>query len=259
MSGILWNEIVFGPIKSRRLGTSLGVNLLPGKLKICTFNCIYCECGWGKQIETIQDKVYSRNDIISTLELRLKQLKSENAIINSITFAGNGEPTMHPDFALIVDDVVRLRNEYFPEAKTTCLSNSTLAFDVKVRTVLLKLDNVMMKLDAGSQEMFNTINRPFSTIDVNSIVNHLIEFNGKLTIQSLFLKGEYNGEIVDNTTEEELIIWLDKIAKIKPQKVIIYPIDRETPARNLQKLTNEELNSIANRVEKIGIKCEVYS
>jgi wyosine [tRNA(Phe)-imidazoG37] synthetase (radical SAM superfamily) len=259
MSGILWNEIVFGPIKSRRLGSSLGVNLLPGKLKICTFNCVYCECGWGKEIIDIAANVYTHNDIISTLETRLKELVKEQKSIDSITFAGNGEPTMYPEFSEIVNDVINLRDKYFPEAKTTCLSNSTIAFNPKVRAALLKLDNVMMKLDAGSQEMFNTINRPFQPISIEEIVTNLTEFNGKLIIQSLFLKGDLNGEIIDNASPKELDLWLGKIAVIKPKKVIIYPIDRETPASNLQKLSVEEMNYIASRVESLGIPCEVYS
>lgn len=258
MSGKLWGDIVFGPIKSRRLGISLGINLLPGNLKICTFNCVYCECGWGEEIDAIEDKVFTYDEIISTLEDRMKQLKSMGETIDSITYAGNGEPTMHPDFARITDHVIALRDTYFPNAKTACLSNSTLAYDATVRNALLKLDNIMLKLDAGSQEMFDIINRPFTPIDMDDIVEHLIEFKGKLTIQTLFLKGEYEGEIIDNTSESEIKLWLDKIVAIQPQKVIIYPIDRSTPARHLQKLSNEQMQEIAHRVEELGLKCEIY-
>lgn len=259
MSGILWHEIVFGPIKSRRLGNSLGVNLLPGKLKICTFNCIYCECGWGKAIENIADHVYTHQQIISTLELRLKELKSEGAKIDSITFAGNGEPTMHPAFAKIALDIIALRDQYFPNAKTSCLSNSTFAYNADIRDALTKLDNVLMKLDAGSQEMFDLINRPFSKISVTEVVESLIAFNGNLSIQSLFLKGEYKGKIIDNTTDKEVDLWLEKLVDINPKKVVIYPIDRETPARNLVKTDVDTLEKIAIKVRNKGILCEVYS
>ncbi len=259
MSGILWKEMVFGPIKSRRLGSSLGINLLPGKLKICSFNCIYCECGWGKEIDTVADKVFSLAQISEALELRLKELKAENALIDSITFAGNGEPTMHPQFVEIVEVVVSLRDRYFPKAKTSCLSNSTRAFDPKIRGALMKLDNVLMKLDAGDQKTFNLINRPFTPISVAEVVKNLVAFKGSISIQTLFLRGEYEGEIIDNTTDKEVSIWLDKIAEIAPKKVVIYPIDRETPARNLQKIDFETLNAIAEKVRALGILCEVYS
>lgn len=258
MSGILWNEMVFGPIKSRRLGSSLGINLLPGKLKICTFNCIYCECGWGKEVNTITDKVFSHGQIIDALEMRLKELNAEGAHLDSITFAGNGEPTMHPEFAEVVDDLVKLRNRYFPEAKTSCLSNSTMAFDPKIRAALMKIDNVLMKLDAGDQKTFDLINRPFHPINAETVVKSLMDFHGSISIQTLFLKGEYEGEIIDNTTDEEVNIWLEKIAQINPQKVVIYPIDRETPARNLQKIDANTLNAIAEKVRALGIPCEVY-
>lgn len=259
MSGILWKEMVFGPIKSRRLGNSLGINLLPGKLKICSFNCIYCECGWGKEIDTVADKVFSHTQIAEALELRLKELKAEGQVIDSITFAGNGEPTMHPEFSEVVDDLVVLRDRYFPEAKTSCLSNSTRAFDPKIRAALMKLDNVLMKLDAGDQKTFDLINRPFVPISADEVVENLVAFNGSISIQTLFLRGEYEGETIDNTTDQEVEIWLDKIAKIAPKKVVIYPIDRETPARNLQKLDFETLNAIAEKVKALGIPCEVYA
>lgn len=258
MSGILWHEIVFGPIKSRRLGNSLGVNLLPGKLKICTFNCIYCECGWGDEIVDIEKRVYSHHDIIEQLEVRLKELKTINAPIDSITFAGNGEPTMHPQFAEIVDDIIKLRNQYYPDAKTSCLSNSTMTFHPEVRTALMKLDNVLMKLDAGTQKTFDIINKPFNPISIDDVIANLMLFEGNLSIQTLFLTGEYEGEIIDNTTNEEVSLWLNHIAKIQPKRVVIYPIDRETPAMNLHKIETNKLNEIADKVRALGIPCEVF-
>lgn len=258
MSGILWQDMVFGPIKSRRLGNSLGLNLLPGKLKICTFNCIYCECGWGDDIDGVEQKVFPHHDIIELLEMRLKELKAKNAPIDSITFAGNGEPTMHPQFAEIVDDLVRLRDEYYPYAKTSCLSNSTMTFEPKVRTALMKLDNVLMKLDAGTQKSFDIINLPFKPISIDDVIANLMLFKGNLSIQTLFLTGEHDGEIIDNTTDEEVSLWLDHLAKIHPKRVVIYPIDRETPAVHLHKIGPEKLNEIADKVRALGIPCEVF-
>ncbi len=259
MSGILWGEIVFGPIKSRRLGSSLGINLLPGNFKICTFNCIYCECGWGDKVEDISDKVFGYHEIIETLEKKVIELHHNKTQIDSFTFAGNGEPTIHPYFAEIVEDITALRDKYYPNAKTSCLSNSTTIYQEKVRMALMKLDNVLLKLDAGSQEMFNLINMPFTPINIDEVVNNLKLFNGKLGIQTLFLTGEHNGVIIDNTTESEVDLWLHHIREIAPNKVVIYPIDRATPAMNLHKIGVEKLNKIADRVRALGIPCEVIS
>ena len=257
MSGILWGEIVFGPIKSRRLGNSLGINLLPGNLKICTFNCIYCECGWGDKVLDIENKIFGHKEIIETLEKRLKELKANNTPIDSFTFAGNGEPTMHPYFAEIVDDIVALRDQYYPNAKTSCLSNSTMVMNPKIRTALMKLDNVLLKLDAGTQEMFNNINMAFDPISIIDVVENLKLFKGNLSIQTLFLTGENNGNIIDNTSEKEVSLWLKHIQAIAPKKVVIYPIDRATPAINLNKVSPKKLNEIAERVRALGIVCEV--
>jgi len=258
MSGILWNEIVFGPIKSRRLGSSLGINLLPEKLKICSFNCVYCECGWGENVDNITDSIYSHSQIITAFEERLKELKTQNIHIDSFTFAGNGEPTMHPEFSIIVNDIVRLRDKYYPNTITTCLSNSTFCGNAEIRDSLLKLDNPLMKLDAGTQEMYDRINRPFKKIKLDEIVDNLIKFEGKLSIQTLFLRGEYNGFAIDNTTDEEIKMWLEKIVKINPKKVLLYPIERATPAHNLQKISAAELELIAQKVRILGFETLVY-
>jgi len=258
MSGLLFSEIVFGPVSSRRLGVSLGINLLPTHRKICNFNCIYCECGWNKEDVDEFLKLPERNDISNALETKLKELKRNNKNIDSITFAGNGEPSIHPEFAGIVEDIVNLRNIYYPEAKTSLLSNAGLLKDVRVLSAILKLDNNILKLDCGTNRMFHLINRSADNLHINDIVENLKKFNGKLIIQTLFLRGIYNGEIIDNTIEEEIINWLKYLSEIKPKYVMIYPIDRATPVNNLEKITRAELDGIAKRVNLLGIETKVY-
>lgn len=259
MSGILWDDLVFGPIKSRRLGSSLGVNLLPGNNKICTFNCVYCECGWGDSPKQLILNFHKKEDILVALENKLKELKSSQFILNSITFAGNGEPTMHPDFSDIVDEVIQLRNRYFPETIITCLSNSTMIGNELVRNALLKLDNPWMKLDAGSQKMFQLINQSFDKILVKDVVENLQKMSGQISIQTLMLRGLIDGEKIDNTQGQELDLWISHIEKIKPIRVILYPIDRETPLSKIEKISKDELESIANKVRKKGIETLVFS
>lgn len=258
MSGILFDALVFGPIKSRRLGNSLGVNLLPGDDKVCTFNCVYCECGWGKKPLGTERDFNDTNLVLQTLEKKLQNLKSENFPLNSITFAGNGEPTLHPNFPFIVDRVLELRDKYFPQTIITCLSNSSTLEYEKIRLALMKLDNPWMKLDAGSQEMFSLINQDFLNLKIENIVENLQKMNGQLSIQTLFLRGSYNGKIIDNTSEKEINLWLEHLKKINPQKVIIYPIDRATPLSGLEKIEAEELENIANQIRKAGFKAEMY-
>lgn len=259
MGGILFDQIVFGPIKSRRLGISLGVNLLPTDSKYCTFNCVYCECGWNRKAE---DGVHlpTREEVAKAMELKMAAYA--NAPVeekpNSITYAGNGEPTIHPEFAGIIDDTIRLRNKYLPEAKITVLSNATLLQKGKVFEALSKIDNNVLKLDAGTEEMVKRINLPSPSFNFEKLVEHLESFNGHLIIQTLFLRGSYNGKVIDNTTEEEVDAWLKLLEKIKPQYVMIYPIDRETPAEDLQKINKVQLQAIADRVEALGIKTQVY-
>ncbi|MGI6321638.1 MAG: radical SAM protein [Bacteroidales bacterium] len=259
MSGILWDELVFGPIRSRRLGNSLGVNLLPGSKKICTFNCVYCECGWGEEIENKDDKLPKLEKIIPALEKRLIELKEQKFDLNSITFAGNGEPSLHPEFVEIINNVLQLRDIHAPQAKVTCLSNSTMIHKVGIREALMKIDNPWMKLDAGSDLMYRRINKVFKNLSLSEIVENLIKMKGNLSIQTLLLRGEMDGEIIDNTSEKEVEVWIEHLKKIKPRSVILYPIDRETPLSKLEKISDEELEKIADKVRKVGINTVVYS
>ena len=258
MSGILFQKILFGPIHSRRLGRSLGINLLPEDLKLCTFNCVYCECGWAKTDKIIYDKLLSKETIISVLRQRFAELHQQGLEIDSITYSGNGEPTLHPDFAAVTDELIRLRNKYFPQTVISCLSNSTQLFRQDVFEALQKIDNRILKLDAGQQRTLDLINKPFAPISIDEITNNLAKFNGDLTVQTLFLRGESDGQTIDNTTDEEVEAWLERLKIIKPQKVMMYPIDRETPAKNLKKISKEEMETIAEKVQRLGITTLIY-
>ncbi len=257
MNGFLFHEIIFGPVRSRRLGLSLGVNLLPLHTKLCSFNCIYCECGWTPKPAGDQP-LPSRDEVKTFLEKRLQELSAESYLPDAITYAGNGEPTLHPDFAGIVDDTLALRDRWSPNSRVTVLSNSSMIHQESVFQALNKLDNNILKLDAGSLSQFRLINNPVAETDLDKLVAGLCRFNGNLIIQSMFLRGSFKGQRVDNTTDEEVGIWIDRLRMIRPKKVMIYPIARETPVHNLEKIAVEELYRIASRVEADGIKAQVY-
>ena len=259
MATFLFDEIIFGPVKSRRLGVSLGINLLPTKKKICNFDCIYCECGWTRDIEIPLSRLPSREEVYNALDIKLTELKKNNHPPDVITYAGNGEPTLHPDFPGIIDDVYELRDRFFPNAKIAILSNASRIHKPHVKETLLRMDDCILKLDAGSEEMFHRINRPSGNVKLADIVDELISFKGKLIIQTLLLRGEYNGERIDNASDFEIDLWLEHLKKINPQSVMIYCIDRATPARNLEKVSDEEMETIAEKVRALGIKAEVFS
>ncbi len=259
MSGFLFSETIFGPVKSRRLGNSLGINLLPNNKKVCTFDCIYCECGWtGKDAEP-QHKLPTRHEVAEALESKLIILKAHNNIPDSITFAGNGEPTIHPEFTAIIDDTIALRNSFFPLADITVLSNSSTIHKQEIFNALKKVDNNILKLDAGLEATFQQINRPISSdISLHRIVQNLRKFGKKAIIQTLFLTGEVDGKPVDNTTTAEVHAWLGHIRLIKPRYVMLYPIDRQTPAEGLKVVPKEELMKIAEKLKMYRIKFSVY-
>ena len=256
MATFLFDNIIFGPVKSRRLGNSLGINLLPTDAKICNFNCIYCECGFNtfkkeKSFPTIKE--FSKH-----LEIALKKYSIEGKKINTITFAGNGEPTLHPNFSEIIDCTIKLRNLYCRKAKIAVLSNSILINKQKIYNALLKIDYNILKLDSAITSTINQINRPIIKIDADKLIENLKKFNGKLIIQTLFLKGEYNSKKIDNTLNEEIEKWLIALKKIKPKSVMIYSIERDTPVKGLVKMPKEKLDEIAEMVKKIGITTNVY-
>jgi len=258
MATFLFDEIIFGPVKSRRLGVSLGINLLPTRRKICNFNCIYCECGWTTDIENTITKFPGRSDVYKALDDKLSEMKTGNLFPDVITYAGNGEPTLHPEFAGIIDDSITLRNKYFPDAKIAVLSNATTIKDPAIREALMKADKNILKLDSAFDSTVKLLNQPGGRPDTARLINDLALFKGKVIIQTLFLRGTYNGDLVDNTTPTEINAWLEALEQIKPSEVMIYTISRDTPdGGQLEKIPVKELRYIAAQVEKLGIKTQV--
>ena len=257
MSTILFDKIVFGPIHSRRLGISLGMNLLPTDGKICSFNCIYCECGLNEHHVT-HTKLATREQVKVALEQKLISMKEEGLTPDVITFAGNGEPTLHPQFGGIIDDTIETRNRLCPSAKIAVLSNSTMIQKEEVFEALNKIEDNILKLDSVLDRRIRQIDAPKSpSFNFEHLLKGLCRFNGNLIIQTMFLKGEVNGESVNNMTEEEIVGWIEALKQIRPKQVMIYTIDRETPVKNLQKATKEELDTIAERARKEGFDVTV--
>ncbi len=258
MSGILFDQIVFGPVKSRRFGVSLGINLLPLHGKMCSFNCIYCECGLNEENKKEKPRLFSASEINASLENRFEALKSGGLDPDTITFAGNGEPTLHPEFETIVENTIRLRDTFFPKAVITVLSNATRLDRDNVKRALLRIDNNVLKLDAGTNGTFQAINRPTHPVTLENIVRELVKFDGNLVIQTMLIRGEVDGNTVDNTTAEELTLYLSHLEAIKPKMVMLYPIDRQTPYRTLEKVPEAEFKALAERIKLLGIKAEVF-
>ena len=252
----LYDNIIFGPIRSRRLGLSLGVNLLPIESKLCSFDCIYCECGWNDE-HPGKRRFNAREDVRNMLEETLQRMVADGTPPDVITFAGNGEPTMHPDFENIIEDTIALRDKHCPEAKVSVLSNATQIHREDVRRALLRVDNNILKLDSAFDETVQLVNKPQGAYTVARTVELLKAFEGNLILQTMFLRGEYAGKRVDNTTEEEVSAWLKLVEEIKPKQVMVYSLDRDTPCQTLEKVEKEELREIAARVEALGIPCSV--
>jgi len=258
MSTFLFDKIIFGPVRSRRLGVSLGINLLPATRKVCNFNCIYCECGWTNQPDGGRSQFPLREEVRLALDKKLALMKAGNQHPDVITFAGNGEPTLHPSFPEIVDDTIELRDKYFPDTKIAVLSNSTTITVPRIREALLKVDQNILKLDSGFDLTVRVHNQPRVNFKVTELIGNLKQLKGSLIIQTLFLRGEYNGRVIDNTTPEELEAWLKAVALIKPSEVMIYTISRDTPEGGLlAKVPVSELKRIAAMVNGLGIKTSV--
>ena len=252
----LYNNIIFGPIRSRRLGLSLGVNLLPVESKLCSFDCIYCECGWNDE-HPGKRRFNAREDVREMFAATLEKMVGEGTPPDVITFAGNGEPTMHPEFEAIIDDTIAMRDKYCPSAKVSVLSNATQIHREDVRRALMRVDNNILKLDSAFDATVQLVNKPQGAYTVARTVELLKAFEGNLIMQTMFLRGEYLGQRVDNTTEEEVAAWLKLVADIKPKQVMVYSLDRDTPCKTLEKVEKDELRGIADRVEALGIPCSV--
>lgn len=252
----LYDNIIFGPVRSRRLGLSLGVNLLPVESKLCNFDCIYCECGWNED-HVGRRRFNSREDVRGMLRDTLQAMVAKGELPDVITFAGNGEPTMHPDFEPIIEDTIVLRDQICPQAKVSVLSNATQIHREDVRRALLRVDNNILKLDSAFDSTVQLINKPQGSYSVARTVELMKLFEGKMILQTMFLRGEYLSKRVDNTTAEEVDAWLDIVAQIKPRQVMIYSLDRDTPCQTLEKVGREELLQIAAKLQARGFNCSV--
>ncbi len=250
---VIYPSPIFGPVHSRRLGVSLGINLLPADGKFCSFDCIYCECGFNAD-HRAKLKLPTREEVSEALEARLKQMKAEGPAPDVLTFAGNGEPTGHPHFPEIMDDTLRLRDKYFPNAKVSVLSNATHIDRPEVHAALCRVDNNIVKLDTVDIDYIRAIDRPVGHYDLQRLVERMKAFNGHCIIQTMFMKGEFEGRDVDNTTDRYVLPWIGVVKEIAPSRVMIYTIDRETPAHNLQKATHEELDRIVGLLKAEGIE-----
>jgi wyosine [tRNA(Phe)-imidazoG37] synthetase (radical SAM superfamily) len=250
---VIYDSPIFGPIHSRRLGVSLGINLLPADGKVCSFDCIYCECGLNKERRP-HKPLPTREDVCMALECKLADMQANGPIPDVFTFAGNGEPTAHPHFAEIIDDTLRLRDKYFPRAKVSVLSNATFINRPSVFDALNKVDNNILKLDTVDEAYIHLLDRPTSSYHVEHIIAHMKAFEGNCIIQTMFLKGSYEGKSVDNTSDKYVLPWLNVVKDINPRQVMIYTIDRDTPVGGLEKATHEELDSIVKQIENMGIR-----
>ncbi len=253
----LFHDIIFGPIHSRRLGLSLGVNLLPTESKLCSFDCIYCECGWNAEHRGLR-RFNPREEVQRLLSETLQKMVADGTPPDVITFAGNGEPTMHPDFEAIIDDTIALRDKFCPSAKVSVLSNATQLHREGVRRALLRVDNPILKLDSAFDETVRRMNNPQNNnYSVRNVVDGMKSFDGQMILQTMFLRGTCEGVTIDNTVEREVAAWLELVAEIRPRQVMVYSLDRDTPCPTLEKVSREELQQIAARVEALGIPCSV--
>lgn len=257
MQTVLFHETIFGPIHSRRLGVSLGVNLSPRDGKVCTFNCLYCEAGLNAQ-GAGSTGLPSREEVRILLEAKLKSMKENGEPLDVITFSGNGEPTVHPDFEGVVADTIALRDEYFPAVKISVLSNSTMLDKESVCRALRLVDNNILKLDSAMTTTIKLIDCPVSpNFTAEKVISQLADFGNQCVVQTMMLRGSYNGQRIDNTTEDEVLALIAAYRQIAPREVMLYSIDRQTPIKELEKVGRDELEQIAERIRQSGIKVQV--
>ena len=245
-------EIVFGPIHSRRLGSSLGINVLPEKGKLCNFDCIYCECGWNCDGRG-DTHLPSAIDLFNALEVKLSACAQVGIGIDSITFSGDGEPTLNPDFPEMVDITLELRDRYFPAARVSVLSNATMVHKDAVFNALRKVDNPILKIDAPTTELARLINRPAPGYRVEDIVEALKRFEGDFVLQTMFLRSDS----FDSSTPEVLQGWMEIVRTLRPREVMVYTIDRETPQAGLMKFTVEEMRELLAPLAEEGFNLQI--
>lgn len=251
MATFLFDKIIFGPVQSRRLGLSLGVNLLSPSSKHCNFDCIYCECGWNAA--NPHGSFNSLNAVATRLDAKLREMGDQGNLPDYITFAGNGEPTMHPDFEAVIDRTIEIRNALAPAAKIAVLSNATMIDRQSVRDALMKVDRNILKLDSAIDSTVALINRANSPRQVAQTVDLLKKFDGRLVIQTMMIRGEFEGQKYDNTTPEELNALENALLDIAPNEVMLYSTDRDTPAKGVEQIGRDELELIAERLRAAGL------
>jgi wyosine [tRNA(Phe)-imidazoG37] synthetase (radical SAM superfamily) len=254
METFLFEELIIGPVNSRRLGVSLGINLLPLDAKLCNFDCVYCECGWTKNDQHKGIVFPENHEVVNALIEKIKSLSEGEKMIDSITFAGNGEPTLHPQFLEIIRDVVLVRDLMLPNTKISVLTNATALHKPDVMEALMMVDKRILKLDAGTNESLQKINKPLGGYTIEKIKHQLKKFRGDLSIQALFFKGVVDGEIIDNTSQAELKAWKEHIIDLNPKEVMLYSLDRNTPEDNLTAISQLELSKIAAELKPYHIK-----
>ena len=258
MATFLFEDVIFGPVNSRRLGVSLGINLVPVNQKVCTFNCIYCECGWTGKRNLPSGGFPSRRLIAESLRRKLRDLGEKGLLPDALTFAGNGEPTLHPEFPGIILDTVDIRRTLAPDSRIAVLSNGSLVHRRGIREALDRVDRNILKLDTGIEETFRRLNRPSPDITLDKIIGNLKLFDRNLILQTLFIRGSYRGKEIDNTREPEVRALLKLYREIRPSEVQVYTIARDTPAGSLNKVPVKDLEAIALKVEELGIKASVF-
>ena len=247
MQTVLFHSTIFGPIHSRRLGSSLGINLMPDDGKICSFDCLYCEAGYNAQGKG-SSGLPSREKVRIDLERKLASMQSDGHPLDVITFSGNGEPTLHPDFADIIDDTIALRDKYFPDVKISVLTNATRIGRPAVAEARRKVDNNIMKLDSAVEATVEALDRPNAGYSLEKTIEYLAGFGEQGIVQTMMCCGEHDGTIIDNTTDEEVEALIAAYRVIKPREIMLYTIDRPTPEINLKRVSKDKLDSIAARI-----------
>ncbi len=254
MVTVLFHSTIFGPIRSRRLGVSLGVNLSPNDGKICSFDCVYCEAGYNSQGAGTTG-LPKPEEVRVQLEEKLSAMLAGGEQLDVITFSGNGEPTIHPQFGEIIDDTIALRDKYFPNVKISVLSNSTRLNDDSVVEALRKVDNNILKLDSAITSTMRLIDQPaIPSFTCERVIEQISQFGSQCVVQTMFLRGEHKGKKIDNTTPQEIEALIVAYKRILPRQVMIYSIDRKTPEQSLEKVSREELEAIASMMRNEGIE-----
>lgn len=248
---LLFHDIIYGPVKSRRFGHSLGLNLLPDNTKICSFNCIYCECGWNP--DQPKGHYVNSSDFIEALDQELRSIKESNTPLDVLTYAGNGEPTIHPEFLEIVRETIRLKNNYFPQKKIVLLSNGSTLNNEKIQEAICLIDMPVLKLDSAIETTMRAINIPSSNFNFNQYLSLLHQFKNRIYIQTMFLKGTHQNNSIDNTTEDEINALIEQYQLIQPKSVMLYSLDRIPPLSSLEKIPSEKMAKIAGKINNSGI------